>query len=137
MYPTVRTMAVRDSVLHAGTTGGVARLLPDASAEAGTLRWGPLLRDLRNTNTRDIAVADGKPYAAAHGGLFRYLDDDGEWTRAVQGMQDESGDFHLLRALEVRGGTMYVGTGSAGVLRSVDGGVSWEPVNEGLWDPGE
>ena len=66
--------------------------------------------------------------------LLRSEDSAETWFLAGEGLPPDSGPLQILADPTVEG-AYYIATATAGVLRSVDGGVSWEPWNSGLPGP--
>jgi len=72
------------------------------------------------------APSNGRVYAATRGELFVHGASD--WER-VNGVPDVP---TTLTATGDAGQLVYLGTASAGVFRSTDGGHTWQAVNQGL-----
>lgn len=109
------------------------------STDSGA-HWSPALEqalDAANpVYTRALAVdaRTGVLYAAAaddsRGGLvLRSFDAGSTWERVSLG---PVGDVTALLVDPIRANTLYVGTYNAGVLRSIDEGLTWSPMNDGL-----
>lgn len=120
--------------LYLGTDGlGVHHL-----SEDGTLiPMAPAIGDLASSPVLDLALVEGRLFAATPGALF-YTDlpstgapsTDGQpsapWTRS----SPLPGRITTLAALDRE--VLYVGTGTHGVLMTGDAGVSWQAAAEGL-----
>jgi photosystem II stability/assembly factor-like uncharacterized protein len=76
-----------------------------------------------------LAIAPSRPetlYAATNVGLARSVDGGNTWRlQPAEGLTRVAVD-------PTDADTVYGGTASAGVLRSTDGGASWQPFGEGL-----
>ncbi|MBN1815058.1 MAG: DUF11 domain-containing protein [Anaerolineae bacterium] len=93
----------------------------------GGVSWSPL--GLSGESVRSVSVAPdcAAVYATAWGnGVLKYA--GGAWSPANNGL----GDLYLYAVLSVDANTLYVGTSSAGVYRSVDAGASWQQASAGL-----
>jgi hypothetical protein len=75
----------------------------------------------------------GTVYAGA-GSVFRSGSFGAEWTRAEIGLGLNVLGINALVVDPATPTTLYAGTTLAGVFRSVDGGVTWAPMNDGLFD---
>ena len=121
-----------DRTLFAATMSGVFR-----STDGGNT-WNADsdgLSDLR-VHSIDVSPAfgtDATLFAGTSGGLFRSTDGGGTWDRLHEGLRDGS-SFYAVRLSPYfqTDRTVFVGTDSEGVLRSMDAGESWEPVNQQL-----
>jgi photosystem II stability/assembly factor-like uncharacterized protein len=106
-------------VLYAGTTGGIFR-----STSTGDPDWQPFNTGLTDITTTALAV-DGDVVLAgtATGRLFRSVK-GGPWTEAAR---LEGGVVYQF-AVDRQRDTIYAAAGSAGLVRSRDGGLTWEVV---------
>ena len=121
-----------DRTLFAATMSGVFR-----SADGG-ITWIDTSNGLSDLRVHSLDVspdfgADGTLFAGTSGGLFRSTDAGGSWARLREGLRDGSSFFAVQISPGFQGDrTVFAGTDSEGVLRSVDAGESWEPVNRQL-----
>ena len=76
-----------------------------------------------------IAVGDTLLLGLA-GGVFRSEDDGLTWNYR----EFSEGGLQVHRLDTTRQGVIYAATTGSGVYRSLDGGVDWEPLNNGLPD---
>jgi len=109
--------------LYVGTDRGGIYLLGSAGAMTA-LTAGQA--ELGSSPVQHLAKADGRLFAATPGVLF-YSDDQGEsWIKSLpQAMR-----ITALVALDRE--TLFIGTETSGVYRSLDAGQSWQPALEGL-----
>jgi HEAT repeats len=83
---------------------------------------------IQPSNLHAIAVApsDGRVYAATPRDLYAHGQSTWERVGSVPDVPT------ALVALGDKGQLLYLGTASAGVFRSADGGHTWQSINEGL-----
>jgi photosystem II stability/assembly factor-like uncharacterized protein len=110
------------------------------STDSGA-HWSPALEQAVDAAspvyTQALAVdpRTGALYAAARddfgGGLvLRSVDAGSTWPQRVS--LGSVGDVTALLVDPIRAKTLYAGTHNAGVLRSIDEGLTWSPMNDGL-----
>lgn len=113
------------ATVYAGTqVDGVFRSL-DAAAS-----WRAASHGLRAATVFSVAVDPSRPrrlYAVAVNGIFRSGDGGAAWTRL---RSDPSGDIAVDPT-----GVVYALTGTLGLARSRDAGMTWTSIDPGL--PGE
>jgi len=97
-------------MLLAGTTEGVFTVDDD----------GDTAPVLEATNVRDLTMVDGRLFAATGSGLFSSDDGGRTWT----GPQLENHEVWTVRSAP--DGTIYAGTQPAALVRSTDGGQTWQ-----------
>jgi HEAT repeat protein len=109
--------------LYLGTDGqGIYRMAADSELEAIT----PMQGELASDAVQHLAVVDGRLFAATPTVLF-YTDDDGDqWVKSLPA----PGWISALAAPAPD--TVFVGTETTGIFKSIDAGASWQPVSEGL-----
>jgi hypothetical protein len=92
--------------------------------------WSPA-GELPDTSGANLIFdrSSGTLYAATASGLYRSSNRGDTWTRTGLTVS-----VHDLAIDPWDPGVLYASTGSAGVLRSLDGGSTWEPLNTGLPD---
>jgi photosystem II stability/assembly factor-like uncharacterized protein len=66
-------------------------------------------------------------YAGTFGAVFKTKDAGTSWSAVSQGLPADRGIYTL--AIDPAG-TIYAGTIGAGVFKSADGGVDWEPTGD-------
>ncbi len=122
--PTVRSMAVLEGVLYAGTSGGVSRFdeggdYPDT--------WSTLIGEL--------LMVEGSLHAATHGGVYLFDANTRRWSEQNVGLARGSGASRMVRSLAHCDGKLVAGTAAAGIFVSDDLGQSWRPASVGLEAP--
>jgi photosystem II stability/assembly factor-like uncharacterized protein len=127
------------STLYAGTSAGVFKST-DGGASWNASRNGlpayfPVFA---------LAINPQSPstlYAGIYGGgVFESLDSSASWSAANNGLASRSAIEHgmantLVMALAINPqnpSTLYAATRGGGVFESLDGGVSWSAINNGL-----
>lgn len=70
----------------------------------------------------------GKIFAGTEFGLYKSTDEGNSW--ASQGLA--GWDYHIRSLLSVSEDTIFVGTYYQGIYRSVDSGLTWTSVNNGI-----
>ncbi len=122
------------STLYAATSGGVFQ-----TADGGG-KWS--VTGLAKVNVNLVAIDPLQPnvlYAGTFRGLFKSTDSGASWAPIGDGLGDLLDARPTLipwdSALVVdpdHTDVLYLGTSGYGVLKSVDGGATWEPNNDGL-----
>ncbi|QQS47374.1 MAG: DUF11 domain-containing protein [Acidobacteriota bacterium] len=118
----INAMAARNEEIFAATEGGqIFRTNDDGKS------WNDITSNLRIFSIFSLHVENGELLAGGDFGVFRYVDAQGAWTEANNGINQ-------LRVLTIasRNGVLYAGTDGAGIYRSVDGAKFWQSVNDGL-----
>lgn len=81
--------------------------------------------------SNDVKSYNSALYVAANSGVFKSTDDGGTWTDLTKGFAASStSGFREL--VFITGGNIYVRTTTEGVLRSMNGGTSWEYDTAGI-----
>lgn len=96
-------------------------------SDDGGRNWETIGADLLGRDIQALAVAPDNPEV-----LYAFVVGQGLWRSANGGLNWTPVDPTLsenVTALAVTPGTIYVGTDSAGVLRSGDGGATWASAN--------
>lgn len=96
-------------------------------SDDGGRNWADVAADLPGATIQALVVAPDNPDA-----LYAFVVGQGLWRSANGGLNWTPVDPTLsenVTALAVTPGTIYVGTDSAGVLRSGDGGATWASAN--------
>jgi photosystem II stability/assembly factor-like uncharacterized protein len=136
----VNDLAVAPSsadVAYAGTYGSGVHRTVDGGAS-----WSPAW-DMYETEIDALAVDPADPKTVYAGAS--YIDEPPSWNfyKTTNGGKSwiESGNglpypivVHALAIDPVTPSTVYAGTGGDGVYRSLDGGATWSPANEGMGD---
>ncbi|HEX9660475.1 MAG TPA: hypothetical protein VGA18_09240 [Rhodothermales bacterium] len=120
---TIRSIVNFGEQLVASTAGrGVYR-----SVDGGE-NWGGLNAGLGSLIVHALLVAsDGRLYAGGSNGLYR-LSGPENWTALGGGIEG-----HDIRAIaENSEGVLYAGSFGRGIMRSMDTGLSWDLLTEGL-----
>ena len=123
MKHTIMALAVFGGTLYAGTYGsGVFR-----SDDKGK-SWTPVNKGLTDrTVSTLLAVNEDTVFAGtSEGGIFRTMDGGDSWVEVNTGLTNTS-----VGGLAVIGKTIYAGM-SERLVRSVNGGESWQPVKFSL-----
>ena len=85
------------------------------------------LGNLADLSTARMSVFNGVVYAGTDGGMFSSVDQGGSWTQLAQGWADG-----MTTCILVEGQNILLGTWGSGIVRSVDGGLTWGWSNTGL-----
>jgi hypothetical protein len=103
----------------------------------GGARWSALLdgSGLGIVDVPALAVdpQTGTVYAATSDSVFRGSSGT-TWTRAQIGLGLVVGGVNAVVVDPATPTTLYAGTSLAGVFQSLDGGSTWSPMNDGLFD---
>jgi len=119
----VRSLAVRDTTIFAGTdSGGVLRSTDEGAS------WFPVNEGLTNIFVNSLAVIDRDLYAATDSGLFRSSDDGTSW--AFIGLAGKI--VNTVAAIDT---SLFAGTERDGLFRSTDVGRSWKADTIAGMDP--
>ena len=128
---------VGEGILYAGTRNGIYRLDLASESEMGGLRWQPPQQGMPQGEVKGIVVDDRSPHilyaATAKGKLHRSTDGGETWAAIGEGSLLTTTEIRALAInTSCRGKTiLYAGT-NGGVLRSEDGGASWQGINRNL-----
>ena len=102
------------------------------SRDGGTtwMARAPLL----SADVRGLVVArPGTVYAWTDRGLFRTSDAAANWSQLNLGADADRGRAALSFAVNPGNpDVVYAGSATQGIYKSVDGGRTWQPINEGL-----
>src|SRR6266581_1883881 len=71
-------------------------------------------------------------WLAAHTGLYRSEDTGRTWTKIALPVQGHEPDVMTIAVHPTDAFVLHVGTHEAGVLKTTDGGKTWQAVNRGL-----
>ncbi|MGH2521136.1 MAG: zinc-ribbon domain-containing protein [Anaerolineales bacterium] len=96
-------------------------------SDDGGRNWAEVAADLPGRDIQALAMAPNDPDV-----LYAFVVGQGLWRSANGGVNWKPVDTTLVEnvtALAITSGTIYVGTDSAGVLRSDDGGATWASAN--------
>ena len=122
--------------VYAGTNGGGVFKTPN-----GGTSWAAVNGGLANRVINALVVdpsASGIVYAATNAGVFKTTNGGTTWVASSAGLPLVPPDNETPRpilALAIDPSTpsiLYAGTANAGLFKSVDGGATWSPVNNGF-----
>jgi hypothetical protein len=125
--------------LHPSTNGGKSRRLSEKGLELKSVKGESLKRILKiqpgHADELKVVYLGGDP-----GALFRSSNNGRSWSEVTSLNQhptrerwNPSAGGMCLHSIELLGGgRLIVAISAAGAFRSVDGGGSWEPYNEGV-----
>jgi photosystem II stability/assembly factor-like uncharacterized protein len=102
----------------------------------GGVDWSRLLPGSGIVEVRALAVDPqlGTVYAGTGNSVFRSGNFGADWTRSEIGLGLTVAGIQALVVDPANPTTLYAGTNLAGVFRSLDGGSTWTPMNDGLFD---
>ena len=104
------------SFLYAGTSGsGVFRSTNDGEG------WNPLNDGLANLYINALFATGSSVYCGTRSGVFKLASNETTWTAC--GLTDS-----VVTSFAVSGATLFAGTQSARVLRSMNNGPPWIPL---------
>jgi ligand-binding sensor domain-containing protein len=116
----IQSLAVRDTIIFAGTINGVFR-----STNSGN-SWMAInngLTDVVNT----LAISGQYLYAGTYSGVFRSNNDGASWTPINDGLIEP-----YISTLISSGPNIYAGTFNSGIFISRVDDTSWTAINSGL-----
>ncbi|MEW6363894.1 MAG: hypothetical protein AB1714_04565 [Acidobacteriota bacterium] len=124
----------RSSVIYAGvSTDAESRLWISRDNGKSWGPFGPALSGRWWFNQVAPDPFDGNLFMIiAYGALFRWKPGDGSWTRVFP-KTDRYESFSEVEFDPRVPGTVYVASRRCGVWRSRDGGLSWQPMSNGLY----
>ena len=126
----IKALLAVGNAVYAGTADGVYRL------SAANDRWSVVTTGLDDILVHALALSsDGTLFAGTSGkGILRFKAQSSGWVRQQQGLKDHEGmTENFIRVLTIDPeGSIYAGTFDGGVFRSVDGGVTWQPISRAL-----
>lgn len=130
----------RTDTIYTTTAKGVFR------SRDGGEHWSPVNEGLENLVTTDLAVHPHAPdivFVGTHEGIYRSLDGGDHWERLTEGLPHhahvkalilDAGRSTLPWLHQAPRDILYAGLWGGGIFRSIDGGQSWQAMNEGLAD---
>ena len=98
-------------------------LLFSASVSAKAQTWQPYSQISQHWPNNDIKSYNGKLYVASNDGLFSSADNGATWTDLTAGV---SGLGDLVELQFTNNGEIFVRQNSFGIIRSLDGGSTWQ-----------
>lgn len=116
----VYSLAVSENCIFAGTTNSNGVYVSDNDGSS----WS--LTSLNNQNVYALAVTlppTNYVYAGTSNGVFRSTNNGSTWTQTLH---------NYIKALLVRGDSVFAGTASSGIFLSTNYGVNWSQLNQGL-----
>lgn len=140
MISRIRSLAINpldpDQLIAGTWAGGSVFATNDGGAT-----WEYAGKGIEPTHVRSVAYNPANPglvYAGQREGGLRYKQTsvaDSVWQAFPEQVLGGWQDFSVILAIAISpkdGRTIFVGVEGAGVLRSLDGGVSWKIVDNGL-----
>lgn len=112
-------VATRDSGLFKSSDGG--------------LSWSAINNGITDLRGRSVAVDPSQPlvvFAGTQTGVFRSSNGGGIWSKSSAGIEDN--EVQRIAINPRSSSIVYAQTRPNGMFRSVDGGLSWKPFNEGV-----
>lgn len=122
-FETARLFALEPTIF-AGTTSGLYR------STDGGIKWMQVGASQMTTTVRDTAWPGPQFYAATDGGLFVSEDIGGSWDRLETGLPTAPLLSIVVSRFFLADPKIIVGSRSAGLYRSADGGASFEPIGD-------
>lgn len=120
-------LAKSDGFVLVGTTSGLYRATQMFDF------WGKVDADLKNnTNINTLAVDSSNAIflGTNNGYIYKSTNNGVNWTQVYY-----SKDISIYRIIVSPQNVVYAATYGKGVLRSKDGGQTWEELNDGLFNP--
>ncbi len=117
----VKTLAVLDTNIFAGTEGGGVFLSTNKGAN-----WSAVNNGLSNLGIRALAVIGTNLFAGTSTGVFISTDSGASWSSINTGLTNPG-----IRTFAVSSGNLFTGT-DGGVFLSTNNGQSWNEANTGL-----
>lgn len=111
--------------LFVGTWGGGVLRSTNNGVHWEAVNTG--LSNLADLSTARMSVFNGVIYAATDGGMFSSVDQGGSWTQLAEGWADG-----MTSSILIEGQHIFIGTWGSGIVRSLDGGLTWGWANTGL-----
>jgi hypothetical protein len=121
----VRSLAVSDSNIFAGTLGGGVFL----STNNGT-KWNAVNTNLTDGSVYALAFSGSNLFAGTGGGVFLSPDKGASWSSVSAGLESEGSVY----ALAVYGSNLFAGTWSGNVFLSTNNGTTWTSISSNLAD---
>jgi photosystem II stability/assembly factor-like uncharacterized protein len=118
----IRTFLTLNQAVFAGSGGGGV-IRSDDNGDSWTFQN----EQLGSTDIKSLVFLNQKIFAGTDEGVFMSSDNGQSWSA--------TGLVHTyVKALAVKGSTLFAGSYVKGMFRSYDGGMSWEQVNSALPD---
>lgn len=101
----------------------------------GGQNWEPANSGIEDRRLERLLAQGNTLYAAGYDGVYRTTDLGESWSDLSNGLSN-----YWINCLAINGTTLFIGTDSStkdgtagpGILRSTNGGMSWEPANTGI-----
>lgn len=120
----VKTLAIIDSVIFAGTIGGGVFV----SSNNGN-SWSPINNGLTNPNILSLTINNNKIFAGTDsGGVFVSVDYGLNWIPINNGLNNTLD----IKSIAVNDSNLFVGTSRKGVFISTNYGANWMASNTGM-----
>ena len=141
VYPGVSSYLYRLQITNAGGTVTSSNLTISTPAapwvSSSTGLTGGWINALVGDGFNSAAYAgSGKPAdATTAGGAFKFTASSARWAPSSNGIPNGRGITSLAPRLDVLSGAvlaLYAGTDGSGVLYTLDGGMTWNPLGTGL-----
>jgi len=119
----INSILIKGDNIYAGSSGGgIFKSTNNGSS------WVSMNNGLsENSLTINVlAIIDNNIYAGTGGGLFMSDNDGQSWSNIYLNLNTS------VNSIAKKGNSLFIGTYFKGVFRSIDNGVNWSPINNGI-----